>query len=188
MSRPLRIEYPGAHYHIFTRGIRKENIYLEERDRIVFLRKLGETAEKFTLNIHCYALMDNHFHLYVDTPVGNITRAIHYLKSNYTNWFKAKYQLVGPLFQGRYKSILVEKETYALILSAYIHLNPVRSGMAKHASEYKWSSYNVYAHGIKDPLINLDPHYLDLNTDKKEREKIYKKIMDEYLNAENDGL
>ncbi|MFC2157146.1 transposase [Acidobacteriota bacterium] len=151
MARPLRIEYPGAHYHIYSRGIRKENIYINDQDRSVFLEKLRETIEKFTLYLHSYVLMNNHYHLYLETPGGNISRAIHYLNTSYTNWLKAKYSIIGPIFQGRYKSILVEKEVYALTLSAYIHLNPVRAGLVNGSAEYLWSSFRAYIGLVSKP-------------------------------------
>ena len=152
MARPLRIEFPGAHYHIFSRGTRKENIYHEDKDRIVFLEKLEETSEKYSLLIHSCVLMNNHYHLHLETPQGNISKAMHYLNTSYTNWFKAKYKIVGSVFQGRYKSILVDKETYAISLNAYIHLNPVRSNIVIRASDYRWSSYKAYLGLVNKPI------------------------------------
>jgi putative transposase len=144
MARPVRIEYEGAFYHIISRGKRKENIFFSDIDRRTFLEKLKETVEKFNIKIHCYALMENHYHLIVETPRGNIVKAIHYLNTSYSNWFKVKNNIIGSVFQGRYKSILVEKESYLTVLSAYIHLNPVRSRIAMNPENYKWSSYRSY--------------------------------------------
>ncbi len=144
MARPHRIEYRGAFYHIISRGERRENIFIDNRDRLKFIEKLGEAAQKFGLKIHCYVLMNNHFHLLVETPEGNLSKAMHYLNSSYSNWFKSKHHIIGSIFQGRYKSILVEKELYLLMLSAYIHLNPFRAGIVDNPEEYTWSSFRLY--------------------------------------------
>jgi len=144
MARQLRIEYPGAFYHVISRGERLENIFFYDNDRLKFLEKLRETVNKFSLKIHCYVLMSNHFHLLMETPEGNLSKAMHFLNTSYANWFKSKHQIVGSLFQGRYKSILVEKDAYLLTLSAYIHLNPVRAGIVDKPDEYAWSSFRCY--------------------------------------------
>jgi REP element-mobilizing transposase RayT/predicted DNA-binding protein YlxM (UPF0122 family) len=144
MARQLRIEYKGAFYHIISRGERRENIFNDNNDKLKFLEKIGEAVDKFNLKIHCYTLMDNHFHLLLETPEGNLSKAMHYLNTSYSNWFKSKHQIIGSIFQGRYKSILVEKEAYLLTLSAYIHLNPVRAKIVIKPEEYRWSSFNNY--------------------------------------------
>lgn len=144
MARQLRIEYRGAFYHVLSRGERSENIFFDDNDKLKFLEKLGAAVDKFNLKIHCYALMNNHFHLLLETPEGNLSKAIHYINTSYSNWFKSKHQIIGSVFQGRYKSILVEKETYLLTLSAYIHLNPVRAGIVTKPEQYRWSSFNNY--------------------------------------------
>ena len=144
MARPLRIEYPGAFYHILARGQRKDNIFFSDKDRKEFLNRLKETAQKYQIRIHAYVLMKNHYHLLSETPHGNLAKAMHYFNSSYTNWFRIKHRLVGSVFQGRYKSILLEKDAYLLELSAYIHLNPVRAGISKKPEDFLWSSFHVY--------------------------------------------
>lgn len=172
MARPLRIEFHGAHYHIFSRGTRKDNIFVEDRDRYIFLEKMEETAKKYNVFIHSYVLMNNHFHLYIETPQGNVTKAIHYLNTSYTNWFKAKYNIIGSIFQGRYKSILIEKESYAVTLSAYIHLNPVRADMVVQALDYKWSSYPAYLALVKKPCwLTTDLILNELSGNRKNYQK-----------------
>ena len=136
MARPLRIEYPGAFYHILARGQRKDSIFYSDKDRKVFLHRLKETAQKYHIRIHAYVLMKNHYHLLMETPHGNLAKAMHYFNSNYTNWFRVKHSLVGSIFQGRYKSILIEKDAYLLELSAYIHLNPVRAEISKKPEDF----------------------------------------------------
>ncbi len=153
MSRPLRIEYDDAFYHIIARGERLETIFTSTADKDKFLIKVGETAEKYQLLIHAYVLMDNHYHLLVETPQGNLSQAMHYLNASYSNWFRYKYKIVGSVFQGRYKAILVEKDEYLKVLSAYIHLNPVRAGMVTEPSLYKYSSYRFYSQKLKQPAF-----------------------------------
>jgi REP element-mobilizing transposase RayT len=103
MARQLRIEYPGAFYHVISRGERLGNIFFDNNDRLKFLEKLREAVNKFNLKIHCYVLMSNHFHFLLETPEGNLSKAMHFLNTSYANWFKSKHQIVGSVFQGRYK-------------------------------------------------------------------------------------
>ena len=116
------------------------------------------------MTCHTYCLMDNHYHLFIKTTKPNLSRGIHYLNSSYTNWFRNKHQIIGPLFQGRFKSILVDADNYALILSAYIHLNPLRAGIINQLEDYPWSSYldylNLRKSNIADPsfVLNLINH------------------------------
>lgn len=151
MSRPLRIEFEGAFYHVLSRGQRSENIFYSDKDRKKFLEKLEECVEKFKITIHAYVLMDNHYHLLIETPFANLSKAMHYINASYSNWFKTKHQLVGSIFQGRFKSILVQKDSYLKILSAYIHLNPVRAGIANRPGGYTWSSHRYYMQKNKKP-------------------------------------
>lgn len=149
MARQLRIEYKGALYHVITRGERCENIFHSDNDKLKFLKKLGDVVNKFNLRIYCYTLMNNHYHLLLETTEGNLSRAMHCLNTSYSNWFKSKHQIVGSVFQGRYRSILVEKEAYLIKLSTYIHLNPVRAGIVAKPEEYRWSSFNSYVKNDK---------------------------------------
>lgn len=173
MARQLRIEYQGAFYHVISRGERSENIFFDNNDKLKFLEKLGETVDKFNLKIHCYALMDNHFHLLLETPEGNLSKSMHYLNTSYSNWFKSKHQIIGSLFQGRYKSILVEKEAYLLMLSAYIHLNPVRARIVTKPEEYRWSSFNNYLKNDKSIHWIFSSDILKMFSGKREAYKTF---------------
>lgn len=144
MARPLRIEYEGALYHITSRGNERNPIYRDEEDYGRFLEILSELPRRYGVIIHGYVLMVNHYHLLVETPRGNITKAMHYLNTTYTGYFNKRYRRVGHLFQGRYKGFLIEKERYLLSVSRYVHLNPVRAGIIQRPEEYKWSSYREY--------------------------------------------
>jgi len=141
MSRPLRISYPGALYHITSRGDGRENIYLIEEDREVFLSIMGDVYNKFNWKFHAYCLMSNHYHLLVETPRANLSKGMQYLNGVYTQQFNRRHRRVGHVFQGRFKSIIVEKESYLLELARYIVLNPVRAHMVPSPNDWVWSSY-----------------------------------------------
>jgi len=144
MARPLRIEYEGAVYHVASRGNEKKDIFETSRDREKLLEYIGHANEKLGLSVHAYSLMDNHYHMVVETPQANLSRCMQLVNSSYTAYFNAKKDRVGHLFQGRYKAILVEKDRYMKELSRYIHLNPVRAKLSKKPEDYPWSSYRYY--------------------------------------------
>lgn len=144
MGRPLRIEYPGALYHITSRGNEKRDIFLDNNDRIKFLDILEDYHERHGILIHSYVLMDNHYHLILETPKGNLLKVMHGINGGYTGYFNRRHGRVGHLFQGRYKGIIVDKDTYLIELSRYVHLNPMRAKMVERPELYEWSSYPTY--------------------------------------------
>ncbi|MDY7075923.1 MAG: transposase, partial [Chloroflexota bacterium] len=133
MARPLRIEFAGALYHVTSRGDAQEDIYRGDDDRLRFLDVVGEIGDRFGWVVHAYCLMDNHYHLLVETPNANLSKAMRQLNGVYTQAFNRSHGRVGHVFQGRYKAILVQKETYLLELARYIVLNPVRARMVRAA-------------------------------------------------------
>lgn len=143
MTRPLRLEYAGALYHVMARGNRRGPLYLEDADFAQFLKTLGSVCERFNWLVHTYCLMTNHYHLLVETPEGNLGRGMRQLNGVYTQWFNRCHNEVGHLFQGRYKAILVQKDAYLLELSRYIVLNPVRARMVESPQAWFWSSYRA---------------------------------------------
>lgn len=143
MSRPLRIEYPGAVYHITARGDDKRPIYLDDNDRNLFLDRLAGTAQRFEWRFYAYCLMGNHYHLLVETPKPNLARGMRQINGVYTQLFNRRHRRCGHLFQGRYKAILVDGEAYLLELARYIALNPVRAKLAEKAADWPWSSYRA---------------------------------------------
>ncbi|MCW8963532.1 MAG: transposase [Gammaproteobacteria bacterium] len=145
MTRPLRIEYAGALYHVTSRGDRQEAVFLDDRDRAGFLAILGQVQTDYNWYIHAYCLMDNHYHLLIETPDGNLSRGMRQLNGRYTQTSNRTHRRVGHVFQGRYKAILVQKETYLLELARYIVLNPVRASMVRTAKDWPWSSYRQTA-------------------------------------------
>lgn len=144
MSRPLRIEYPNAFYHVMNRGLNRQAIYLIDADYEIFLRTLKETSNLFGIKILSYCLMPNHYHLLLSTPKANLSRAMRHLNGVYTQRFNRLHKKDGPLFRGRYKAILVQKDKYLTHVIRYIHLNPVQAHLVKEASRYPWSSHKQY--------------------------------------------
>jgi len=160
MARPLRLEFENAVYHVTSRGNRKERIFLSARDRCVFLKKLNDTLEKYSFVCYAYCLMSNHYHLLLRTQRPNLAKGMHFLNTSYTNWFKVKHKMVGVVFQGRYKAILVDEKAYARTLAAYIHLNPVRAGIVDDVGRYPWSSYLIITRDRPSRLGRLDPSFI----------------------------
>ncbi len=149
MTRQLRTEFPGALYHIYSRGNNKKTIFLEDVDRYKFLSMLNKALKEYNHLCYGYCIMGTHFHLMLETPDGNISRGMHLLHSTYAQYFNRKHDCIGHVFQGRFHSILVQRESYLLELCRYIVLNPVRAGLVKHPGEYKWSSFNEMTGTIK---------------------------------------
>lgn len=149
MARAWRIEFEGAYYHILSRGNERRDIFLCEEDRSLFLDTIGELAERFEIDLFSYVLMPNHYHLLLRTRRANLSRAMQWFAGTYTRRFNNRNGRSGHLFQGRFKSMLVENDAYLLQLSCYIHRNPLRAGLVQRLVDYRWSSYRAYAYGQK---------------------------------------
>lgn len=156
MTRPLRIEFNGALYHITSRGNARQAIFLNEEDFTDFLEILNSVVKRYNFLLHDYCLMNNHYHLLIETPEGNLSKGMRQLNGLYAQRFNQKHRRVGHLLQGRYQSILVDKENYLLELSRYIVLNPVRAGMVKEPKDYRWSSYQGTSGYQKIPGLFTD--------------------------------
>ena len=141
MARPLRIEYAGALYHVTSRGDRREDIFFDDVDREIWLTLFAKVCSRFNWRCHAWCLMDNHYHILLETIEGNLSQGMRQLNGVYTQQSNRKHGLFGHLFQGRYKAILVEKDAYLLELSRYVVLNPLRAGMTKNMDDWPWSSY-----------------------------------------------
>ena len=141
MARPLRLEFPGAVYHVTSRGDRQEDIYGGDDDRKAFLDILGEVCERYNWVCYAYCLMSNHYHLIIETPDANLSKGMRQLNGVYTQLFNRSYSRVGHVFQGRYKAIHVDRDNYLLELLRYVVLNPVRARMVRSAANWPWSSY-----------------------------------------------
>jgi REP element-mobilizing transposase RayT len=144
MARPLRIAYPGAWYHVMNRGRRAEEIFIDKGDYELFVDLLQETAEMWNIRVAAYCLMPNHYHMLVQTPDANIARSMRHINGVYTQRFNRRHQCDGQLFRGRYKSILVDGDSYVLQVVRYIHRNPLQAGLVGRLGDYVWSSHRGY--------------------------------------------
>lgn len=186
MARPLRIEYPGALYHVTSRGNGGSKIFRSDRDRNYFLKLLSSTIERYRWLCHGYCLMDNHYHLLIETPEGNLSRGMRHLNGVYTQKWNWKYKKTGHIFQGRYKAIIVDKDAYLLELSRYIVLNPVRAHMVLSVKEWKWSSYLALAGFNESPAWLTTDWVLGQFSDQKERaQALYRNFVDKGITAES---
>ena len=214
MARPVRIEIPGGWYHVTARGNERRRIFADDKDRGRFVELLAEWVERFGLRLHAYVLMDNHYHLLVETPHANLSQAMQWLGVSYTTWFNRRHGRVGHLFQGRFKAMILEAESAAVEVGRYLHLNPVRVGRlglgktaqrraalgmtdrpdAKLVAErlerlrrYPWSSYRAYAGGAKKPEWLTMRTVLEMSGGRSwsERQQAYRQYVEE---AAREGL
>jgi REP element-mobilizing transposase RayT len=145
MARPLRIEFKGAWYHVMNRGATQQAVFLDDGDRRFFIALLAEVAGRFGAEIHAYCLMDNHYHLMLRTPEGNLARIMRHINGLYTQAYNRRTRRTGALFRGRYQAILVEPDPYWVALSRYIHRRPLEVGLVRSLGSYRWSSYPAYS-------------------------------------------
>ncbi len=151
MTRQWRIEYENALYHVMSRGNEQRDIVRDDHDRTRFLEILGNMSRRHGVEVHAYVLMNNHYHLLLRTPRANLSRSMQWFSITYTRYFNTRHQRSGHLFQGRFKSFLVENDAYLMQLSCYIHRNPIRTNMANRLIDYPWSSYKAYAYDKNKP-------------------------------------
>lgn len=187
MARPLRIQYPGAVYHVTCRGNERKEIYLDKKDRSKFLQILFQTIEIYHIKLYTYVLMNNHFHLLVETPLGNLGEFMRRFNITYTGDYNRRHQRVGHLYQGRYKSCLVDKDAYLSKVSRYIHLNPVRTNFFTRKSDqekmdyllnYRWSSLPGYVFQRKrEDAIDYELVLSEYGGDHSRGRQVYTKII-----------
>jgi len=181
MARPLRIEYEGAFYHVTGRGNERKDIFQTKQDYERFKAYMKEAQGKYGFSLHAYVLMNNHYHLVLETPKANLNKIMHYINSSYTTYFNRKKGRTGHLFQGRYKAILVDADHYLLELSRYLHLNPVRANVVGRPEEYLYSSYRSYIERAKEEIAHRDKIWGMISGDEKNRAKKYKKFVEEAI-------
>ena len=187
MARPLRIEFPGAFYHVIQRGLERRNIFSSDKDKEKFLSYLDSAHTAYNAVFHTYILMANHYHIILETPRGNLSKIMHYLNTSYAAYFNAKRRRVGPLYQGRYKAVLVQEDEYLHHLSRYIHLNPVKAGIAKFPEEYHWSSYRYFTSKEKSPpWLNIDFVLSMFDDNISKAKRLYKQFVLESIGTEKD--
>jgi len=178
MSRPLRVFYEGALYHVIVRGNNKQHIFLDDKDRRAFLDWLEDAVKMHNLVVHAHCLMSNHFHLLIETPDANLSTAMRDLNGNYTQWFHARHGGVGHLFQGRYKAFIIEKEAYLLAVARYIVFNAVRAGLVDHPRKWKWCSYNATAGTANVPAwLHVDWLLRNFDDDRSRAQKAYRQFV-----------
>jgi len=151
MSRPLRLEFPGAIYHVTSRGDRREPIYRDDEDRVMHLDVLAQAMERFDAQVLAYCLMGNHYHLVLHTRMGNLSRLMRHLNGVFTQRFNRRHGLTGHLFQGRFKAILVDRDAYLLTLCRYVERNPVAAGLTPTAAAWPWSSCRAHLGQVPTP-------------------------------------
>jgi len=178
MARPLRIEYPNAIYHVTSRGNARSDIFIDGPDKEKFLGVVGKVVTRYNWLCHAYCLMDNHYHLLIETPDGNLSQGMRHLNGIYTQTFNRRHNRVGHVFQGRFKAIIVEKESHLLELCRYVVLNPVRAGMVAAPQKWLWSSY--LATGVtakKEPYLTTEWILGQFSLTKAEARKKYRQFV-----------
>ena len=193
MARPLRVQFENALYHLCARGIRRSEIFASDSDYIRFEHFLAESLQRYQVELHCYVLLPNHFHLLARTLKPNLSQWMHWLISTYSIWFNRRHQLSGHVFQGRYGAFLVQEGNYLLELSRYLHLNPVRGHVLgagnpnKHRTRlrsYQWGSYRGYAGLVRQRQFVIEDLVLGEFTGGRGRRKMkgqYRRFVEEGL-------
>ena len=188
MARPLRLEYADAVHHVMSRGIAGRRICADDADRDLWVDILGRAAGRFGWRVFAFSLLDNHFHLFLRTPQAGLSPGMRQLNGDYAGYFNRRHGRLGPLMQGRYKSVLVEGAGHWLELSRYVHLNPVRAGLCKRPEDWNWSSYRAYHRPA------LRPDWLDCRTvlsefgkDESRARRAYREYMAEGLGRKLDN-
>lgn len=181
MARPLRIQYEHAFYHITGRGNEQKKIFLSRKDYDKFKEYLKEVRERYGFILHAYVLMGNHYHLLGETPQANLSAIMLALAGSYTTYFNKKRNRSGHLFQGRYKAILIDCDSYLLELSRYIHLNPVKANMVEKPEDYPYSSYGAYISSEKQDIISRDLIWTMISRDRKKAPLLYRSFVEEGL-------
>ena len=183
MSRPLRIEYEDAYYHVMNRGRGRQKIFHGEDYYNAFLDTLNEAHERFGLQIHAYCLMGNHYHLLVKTPEGELQRAMRHIGGVYTQRYNRLKRTDGALFRGRYKAILIDDDEYLLHVSKYIHRNPLEAKLVRQLERYLWSSYPCYLNKQPAPdWLHRQEVYGQLHSKRNVAQKYAEYVMDDVVN------
>ncbi|MDI3535331.1 MAG: REP-associated tyrosine transposase [Thermosediminibacterales bacterium] len=180
MPRRPRIKSENAIYHIIQRGNEKQIIFREEEDKTRFLNTLKLKKHKYGFEVYCYCLMDNHIHLLVGSEGADVSEFMKSISVSYVMYFNKKYERIGHLFQGRFKSEIVDTDKYFLQASKYIHKNPVKAGIVDLPEKYKWSSYGIYLGVARDEFRLIDREFLleIISEDKKVAVEEYKKFVE----------
>lgn len=186
MSRPIRLEFGGALYHVTARGDRREAIFEDDADRTQFLELLGEVVERFNWCCYAYCLMSNHYHLLVATPDANLSKGMRQLNGVFTQWSNRRHQRSGHLFQGRFKAVLVDADSYLLELTRYVVLNPVRAGMVAAAVDWPWSNYRATTGEVDAPAwLEVDGLLAQFGTRRSRAVAAYERFVRDGVGADS---
>ena len=186
MARPIRIEVPWGYYHITSRGVAQKDIFFDREDRTVFLKILAEAHARWGLVFHGYCLMTNHYHLEIQSPEGHVSRPIQWINQNHARHVNRKYRRAGHLFQGRFKSALIESGGHLRELTRYIHLNPVRARLVARPADYAWSSYRAYLGLRKCPeWLRITTTLARFGATRSAQRQAYRKFVEEEVTAVN---
>lgn len=189
MARPLRITVPNLPFHVLDRGNNRQIVFREEADFVYYLRLLGRYKEELRFKLYHFCLMPNHFHLVLEPTIeGSLAKTMMRLSVAYSWYFNQRYGGVGHVWQGRYKSSLVDKDNYFIWCGLYVELNPVRAGLVSKPEDWRWSSYRFYAFGEIDPLtkdlVDISPYHLGLGHTVRERQRNYREEVAEVMKEE----
>jgi REP element-mobilizing transposase RayT len=188
MARPLRLEYADAVHHVMSRGIDGRRICLDDVDRDIWIEILGRSAERFGWKVYAFSLLDNHYHLFLGTPEAGLAPGMRRLNGDYAGCFNRRHGRLGPLMQGRYKSVLVEGSGHWLELSRYVHLNPVRAGLCRRPEDWKWSSYRCYHRpALRPEWVDCRAVLEEFGKDERRARRAYRQFMEEGLGRKLDN-
>ena len=188
MARPLRLEFPDAIYHVTSRGIERRAIVADDRDRDRWLTHLERVVKQRRWRTFAFALMDNHFHLFVQTPEPNLSAGMRDLNGGYVSYFNARHQRAGHLFQGRFKAFVIENQGYWHEVSRYVHLNPVRAGLVAKPEAWRWSSYaGYYRPARRLPWVDRERVLADFGGDTRDGRARYREFVEEGLGRKLDS-
>ena len=189
MARKPRIEYEGAFYHVITRGNRRESIFKDKKDFLKYLEILSNYKKRYQFRIYSYVLMSNHIHLLMETGKTSLSKIQQGINQCYTMYFNRRHRTVGHLFQGRYKAILCDRDTYLLSLIKYIHLNPIRAKMVNELDDYKWSSHNYYvSKEKKNGIVDTDRVLRMFSEDKAASRRLYNGFMGDGIDVKKEDV
>jgi len=189
MGRPLRVTIPNVYFHVLNRGNNRQLVFREDEDFLYYLGLLKRYKKELAFKIYHFTLMPNHTHFQMEpTTEGSLSKIMQRLTLAHTWYFNKKYGYVGHAWQGRFKSSLIDKESYFWRCGLYIELNAFRAGLVQKPEDWPYSSYNFYAFGKENPLINeildIDPYYLELGKDPQERQDKYRNLTKEVMKEE----
>jgi REP-associated tyrosine transposase len=178
MARPPRLQAPGTLHHLIARGNERREVFRDEADREDYLERIARYRKRFGFHLYAYCLMPNHVHLAVEQGPASLSAFMHALQSSYTQYFNRRHGRVGHLFQGRYKSFLVDCDRYFLALVRYIHENPVKAGLVREAHIYRWSSDRFFRAGTAAPWLDLNRALALMGPNPREGMRRYRELMD----------